>query len=147
MLLKFSFFRARFFTKKRQKTLCVTVRNFAQFYFVYLYAKIDRFLINERRTYPYIYKSSALRASDGVRSAHPTSLFYTPIFGYFAHPQLHRNRPQIALFAAKPLGETTRYFLRACVFRLWFSHIIRAALRFLVFPPTLPADFFRLPSQ
>ncbi len=54
MLLKFSFFRARFFTKKRQKTLCVTIRNFASFYFVYLYAKIDRFLINERRTYPYI---------------------------------------------------------------------------------------------
>ena len=54
MLLKFYFFRARFFTKKRQKTLCVTVRNFALFYFVYLYAKITRFLINERRTYPYI---------------------------------------------------------------------------------------------
>ena len=30
-----------------------------------------------------IYKSSALRASDGVRSAHPTSLFYIPIFSNF----------------------------------------------------------------
>ena len=54
MLLKFYFFRARFFTKKRQKTICVTVRNFALFYFVYIYSKITRFLINERRTYPYI---------------------------------------------------------------------------------------------
>lgn len=54
MLLKFYFFRARFFYEKTAKTLCVTIRNFAQFYFVYLYAKITRFLINERRTYPYI---------------------------------------------------------------------------------------------
>ena len=42
------------FYEKTAKTLCVTIRNFAQFYFVYLYAKITRFLINERRTYPYI---------------------------------------------------------------------------------------------
>ena len=61
MLLKFYFFRARFFTKKRQKTICVTVRNFALFYFVYLYAKISRFLINERRTYPYIQVVGAAR--------------------------------------------------------------------------------------
>lgn len=66
MLLKFKFFRARFFTKKRQKTLCVTIRNFAQFYFVYLYAKTDRFLVNERRTYPYIQVVGASRLRRGT---------------------------------------------------------------------------------
>lgn len=54
MLLKFYFFRARFFYEKTAKTLCISLRNFTQFYFVYIYAKITRFLINERRTYPYI---------------------------------------------------------------------------------------------
>ena len=52
--------------KKRQKTLCVTIRNFASFYFVYLYAKIDRFLINERRTYPYIQVVGASRLRRGT---------------------------------------------------------------------------------
>lgn len=66
MLLKFYFFRARFFTKKRQKTLCVTIRNFALFYFVYIYAKITRFLINERRTYPYIQVVGAARLRRGT---------------------------------------------------------------------------------
>ena len=54
------------------------------------------------------------------------------------HPQFHRNRPQIALFAADPLGETTRTFLRAGVFRLWFSPINRAVLRVLEFSAFLP---------
>lgn len=147
MLLKFYFSRARFFTKKRQKTLCVTIRNFAQFYFVYLYAKINRFLINERRTYPYIQVVGAARLRRGTFRAPYFTCLHTDFQQFHLYPQLHRNRPQIALFAAKPLGETTRYFLRAFVFRLWFSHIIPAALRFLVFPPTLPADCFRLPSQ
>ena len=162
-LLQFYFFRARFFTKKRQKTLCVTIRNFAQFYFVYLYAKITRFLINERRTYPYIQVGSfsvpslaplaPARKPCGYARRRVTfcapdfTLLHTDFRQFHLYPPLHRNRPQIALFAAKPLGETTRYFLRAGVFRLWFSHIIPAALRFLVFPPTLPADFFRLLSR
>lgn len=76
MLLKFYFFRARFFTKKRQKTLCVTIRNFASFYFVYLYAKIDRFLINERRTYPYIQVVGASRLRRGT--------FRAPDFTHFS---------------------------------------------------------------
>ena len=48
------------FYEKTAKTLCVTIRNFVQFYFVYIYAKITRFLINERRTYPYILVVAAL---------------------------------------------------------------------------------------
>ena len=158
MLLKFYFFRARFFTKKRQKTICVTVRNFALFYFVYLYAKISRFLINERRTYPYIQvgsfsvpslaplaparKPCGYARRRGTFRAPYIACLHTDFRQFHLHPQPRRNRPQIALSAAKPLGETTRTFLRA---RL--SHIIWAALRFLVFPPTLPADCFRLPSQ
>ena len=66
MLLKFYFLRARFFTKKRQKTLCVTIRNFTLFYFVYIYAKITRFLMNERRTYPYIQVVGASRLRRGT---------------------------------------------------------------------------------
>ena len=147
MLLKFYFFRARFFTKKRQKTLCVTIRNFALFYFVYLYAKITRFLINERRTYPYIQVVGASRLRRGTFRAPDFACLHTDFQQFHLYPRLHRNRPQIALFAADPLGETTRYFLWCDVLRLWLSHIIRAALRFLVFPPTLPADCFRLPSQ
>ena len=147
MLLKFYFFRARFFYEKTAKTLCVTIRNSAQFYFVYLYVKITRFLINERRTYPYIQVVGASRLRRGTFCAPDFTLLHTDFRQFHLYPPLHRNRPQIALFAAKPLGETTRCFLRAGVFRLWFSHIIRAALRFLVFPPTLPADCFRLPSQ
>ena len=48
------------FYEKTTKTLCVTIRNFASLYFVYIYAKISRFLINERRTYPYIQVIAAL---------------------------------------------------------------------------------------
>ena len=66
MLLKFYFFRARFFYEKTAKTLCVTIRNSAQFYFVYLYVKITRFLINERRTYPYIQVVGAARLRRGT---------------------------------------------------------------------------------
>ena len=77
MLLKFYFFRARFFTKKRQKTLCVTIRNFAQFYFVYLYAKITRFLINERRTYPYIQVVGAARLRRGTFRAPDFACLHT----------------------------------------------------------------------
>lgn len=79
MLLKFYFFRARFFTKKRQKTLCVTIRNFAPFYFVYLYAKITRFLINERRTYPYIQVVGAARLRRGTFCAPDFTLLHTDI--------------------------------------------------------------------
>lgn len=77
MLLKFYFFRARFFTKKRQKTLCVTIRNFASFYFVYLYAKITRFLINERRTYPYIQVVGASRLRRGTFRAPDSTHLHT----------------------------------------------------------------------
>lgn len=77
MLLKFYFFRARFFTKKRQKTLCVTIRNFAQFYFVYIYSKITRFLINERRTYPYIQVVGASRLRRGTFRAPDFTLLHT----------------------------------------------------------------------
>lgn len=77
MLLKFYFFRARFFTKKRQKTLCVTIRNSASFYFVYLYTKITRFLINERRTYPYIQVVGASRLRRGTFCAPDFTLLHT----------------------------------------------------------------------
>lgn len=77
MLLKFYFFRARFFTKKRQKTLCVTLRNFVSFYFVYIYAKIARFLINERRTYPYIQVVGASRLRRGTFRAPYFTLLHT----------------------------------------------------------------------
>ena len=77
MLLKFYFFRARFFTKKRQKTLCVTIRNSVSFYFVYIYAKIDRFLINERRTYPYIQVVGAARLRRGTFCAPDFACLHT----------------------------------------------------------------------
>ena len=77
MLLVVYFFRARFFTKKRQKTLCVTIRNFALFYFVYIYAKITRFLINERRTYPYIQVVGAARLRRGTFRAPDFTHFHT----------------------------------------------------------------------
>ena len=77
MLLKFYFFHARFFTKKRQKTLCVTIRNFTRFYFVYIYAKISRFLINERRTYPYIQVVGASRLRRGTFCAPDFTLLHT----------------------------------------------------------------------
>ena len=151
------------FYEKTTKTLCVTIRNFVSLYFVFLYAKITRFLINERRTYPYIQVGSfsvpslaplaPARKPCGYARRRVTfrapdfTHLHTDFRQFHLYPRLRRNRPQIALFAADPLGEPTRYFLRAGVFRLWFSHIIRAALRSLVFPPTLPADCFRLPSQ
>lgn len=84
MLLKFYFFRARFFTKKRQKTLCVTVRNFAQFYFVYIYAKITRFLINERRTYPYIQVVGASRLRRGTFCAPDFTLLHTDFRQFYS---------------------------------------------------------------
>ena len=76
-LLQFYFFRARFFYEKTAKTLCVTIRNFAQRYFVYIYAKITRFLINERRTYPYIQVVGAARLRRGTFCAPDFTLLHT----------------------------------------------------------------------
>ena len=158
MLLKFYFFRARFFTKKRQKTLCVTIRNSAQFYFVYIYAKITRFLINERRTYPYIQVGSF-----SVPSLAPLAPARKPC-GYarrrvtFRAPYFACLHTDFRLFCSiRNFTETARKSRCSPLNRLakqrvlfcgqGFPHIIRAALRFLVFPPTLPADFFRLLSR
>ena len=65
------------FYEKTAKTLCVTIRNFALFYFVYLYAKITRFLINERRTYPYIQVVGASRLRRGTFCAPYFTLLHT----------------------------------------------------------------------
>ena len=92
MLLKFSFFRARFFYEKTAKTLCVTIRNFAQFYFVYIYAKITRFLINERRTYPYIQVVGAARLRRGTFRAPDFTLLHTDFRLLYSI----RNFPQTA---------------------------------------------------
>ena len=83
-LLVVYFFLARFFTKKRQKTLCVTIRNFARFCFVYLYAKITRFLINERRTYPYIQVVGASRLRRGTFRAPYFACLHTDFRGFYS---------------------------------------------------------------
>lgn len=153
MLLKFYFFRARFFYEKTAKTLCVTIRNFAQFYFVYIYAKIDRFLINERRTYPYIQVVGASRLRRGTFRAPDFTLLHTDfrlfcsIRNFTETARKSRCSPLNRLANQRvSFCRNRRFYMRLCMgyqFCVAVPKIVISAALCLEFPPPRPAVLFR----
>lgn len=136
MLLKFYFFRARFFTKKRQKTLCVTIRNFAQFYFVYLYAKITRFLINERRTYPYIQVGSFSVPSLAPLAPARKPCGYARRRGTFCAPDFTLLHTDFRLFCSiRNFAETARKSRCSPLTRLAKQRVIFCGPAFFAYYP------------
>ena len=115
------------FYEKTTKTLCVTIRNFVSLYFVFLYAKITRFLINERRTYPYIQVVGAARLRRGTFRAPDFTLLHTDFRQFYSirnfPPTARKSRcsPLTRLANQRVLFCGPAFF--ACGFRISFGRL------------------------